>query len=71
MAQFFVLLALNLAGIMLIFLYVRGRVRKALELEGLLARLRGEVGRLVQDLNQTTERNITLLEDAVRTLKDA
>ncbi len=71
MTQFSVLLAVNLAGLVLIFLYVRGRIRKALEVEGLQERLREELGQLVRDLNQTTDRNITLLEDAVRSLKDA
>lgn len=71
MTQFSVLLAVNLAGLVLIFLYVRGRIRKALEVDGLQERLREELGQLVRDLNQTTDRNITLLEDAVRSLKDA
>ena len=71
MTQFPILLAVNLAGLALIFLYVRGRVRKALEVDGLQERLREELGQLVRDLNQTTDRNITLLEDAVRSLKEA
>lgn len=71
MTQFPILLAVNLAGLALIFLYVRWRVRKALEVDGLQERLREELGQLVRDLNQTTDRNITLLEDAVRSLKEA
>lgn len=71
MAQFSLLLALNLVVLGLIFLYVRGKVRKALEMEGLMDNLRKEVGELVRDLNQTTDRNITLLEDSLHALKQA
>lgn len=71
MAQFSLLLALNLATVGLIFLYVRRKVRKTLEMEGLMDNLRKEVGELVRDLNQTTDRNITLLEDSLRVLKQA
>ena len=71
MAQFSLLLAVNLVVLGLIFLYVRGKVRKALEMEGLMDNLRKEVGELVRDLNQTTDRNITLLEDSLRALKQA
>ena len=71
MTQFSFLLALNLACLAAIFLFVRSRIRKALEAEGLQEKLREEMGQLVRDLNQTTDRNITLLEDAVRELKAA
>ncbi len=71
MTQFSVLLAVNLLGLALIFLFVRGRIRKALEVEGLQEKLRQEIGQLVRDLNQTTDRNISLLEDAIRVLKEA
>lgn len=71
MTQFSVLLAVNLAGLAAVFLYVRSRIRRALDSEGLRERLREEIGQLVRELNQTTDRNITLLEDAVRTLKEA
>lgn len=70
MTQFFVLLALNIAGLLIVFLFVRARIGKALDAEGLREKLRAEVGQLVRDLNQTTDRNITLLEDAVRSLKE-
>ncbi len=71
MAHFSVLLALNLVSLALIFLYVRGRVRRTLELDGLVDKLRAEVGELVRELNQTTDRNITLVEDTIRTLREA
>lgn len=71
MTQFSVLLAVNLLGLALIFLFVRGRIRKALEAEGLQEKLRQEIGQLVRDLNQTTDRNISLLEDAIRALKES
>lgn len=71
MTQFSVLLALNIAGLLLIFLFVRARIRKALDAEGLQEVLRRETGELVRDLNQTTDRNITLMEDSLRSLKEA
>ncbi len=71
MTQFSVLLALNIAGLLLIFLFVRARIRKALDAEGLQGVLRQEIGQLVRDLNQTTDRNITLMEDSLRSLKEA
>ncbi len=71
MTQFSVLLAVNLAGLAVLFLYIRGRIHRALDSEGLRERLREEIGQLVRELNQTTDRNITLLEDAVRSLKEA
>jgi hypothetical protein len=71
MTQFSLLLALNIAGLLFIFLFVRARIRKALDAEGLKEILRQEIGQLVRDLNQTTDRNITLLEDALRSLKEA
>jgi hypothetical protein len=71
MTKFSILLALNLAALALVFLYVRSRVRKALESDGLIDKLRAEVGELVRDLNQTTDRNLTLVEDAIRALREA
>jgi hypothetical protein len=71
MVQFSLLLAVNLAALGLLFLYVRHRVNKALEMDGFMESLRKEVGELVRDLNQTTDRNITLVEDSIRSLKEA
>lgn len=71
MTQFSVLLALNIAGLLFIFLFVRSRIRQALDAEGLKEILRQEIGQLVRDLNQTTDRNVTLMEDALRSLKEA
>lgn len=71
MTQFSILLAVNLAALAVVFFYVRYKVRKTLEMDGLLDKLRAELGELVRELNQTTDRNITLVEDAIRSLKDA
>lgn len=71
MTQFSVLLAVTVGGLFLIFLFVRAGIRRALDAEGLKDKLREEIGQLVRDLNQTTDRNISLIEDAVRALKEA
>jgi len=71
MTQFSILLALNLVALTIMFFYIKGKVRKTLEFDGLVDKLRAEVGELVRDLNQTTDRNITLFEDAIQALKEA
>ncbi len=57
------LIALNLAGLLALFLYVRSRLRRALDAEGLLADLRREVSALVAELNAEADRDVTLIED--------
>ncbi|MEI6389324.1 MAG: hypothetical protein WCQ50_22175, partial [Spirochaetota bacterium] len=46
-------------------------VRKSLELDGLLAEARKEVRLLNLELNETTERNISLIEDRLSGLREA
>ncbi len=69
MASFFTLVALDLLGLLLLWFYVRTRLKRALELEGLLADIRKEVRALNIELNETADRNISLLEDRMAALR--
>lgn len=64
-----ILVALDLLGLGAIWLYVKSRLRKALELDSLLLNIRKEVGILTTELNQTTDRNISLVEDRMEALR--
>lgn len=64
-----VLVAIDLLGLAAIWLYVKFRLRRALELDGLLEGLRKELRILNIELNETTERNISLVEDRMETLR--
>jgi len=64
-----ILVALDLLGLGAIWLYVKSQLRKALELDSLLLNIRKEVGILTTELNQTTDRNISLVEDRMEALR--
>lgn len=63
------LLVLNAIAFLLLLLWLRRRVDRELSAERALERIRHEVGDLLKDLNATTERNITLIEDRVTKLR--
>lgn len=44
----------------------RRRLRRELETEAIIGKLKAEVDQMVRELNGTTERNIALLEDRIR-----
>ncbi len=60
------LLLFNSGILLLMFLSLRRRVDRELTAERALEKVRTEVGHLVTEMNKTTERNITLIEDRVR-----
>jgi len=64
-----ILVALDLLGLGAIWFYVKSQLRKALELDSLLLNVRKEVGILTTELNQTTDRNISLVEDRMEALR--
>ncbi len=67
------LIGLELIGMGAIWLYVRARLRRALELESLVESIRKEIRSLNMELNETADRNISLVEDrmdALRSLLD-
>jgi hypothetical protein len=69
MAQFFILLALDLGGLVLLWFLLRARIRRFLELENLLSGVREESRALVMELNETADRNVSILEDRIAAIR--
>jgi uncharacterized small protein (DUF1192 family) len=63
-------LVVDIGGLLLVYALLRDRVRRATSAANQIAELREEVSRLVVELNQTTERNVALLEDKILGLSD-
>lgn len=61
---------LPLAVCMLFVYFWRRRLRRELETDAIIGKLRTEVGAMVTELNGTTERNIALLENQIRTVNE-
>ncbi len=61
----------DLGVLFLIFLYFRKRFRDEISLGEVLEKARREIGSLVAELNRTTDRNVTLLEDRIAAAKEA
>jgi len=66
----FITLVIDVGGLVLVYALLRDRIRRATSAAGQIAELRDEVSRLVVELNQTTERNIALIEDRIGTLNE-
>jgi len=64
-------LVVDLGGIVLVYLLLRDRVRRAVSAESRISEIREEVSRLLVELNQATDRNIALMEDKITVLNDA
>jgi hypothetical protein len=58
-------LAVNAAALAIMFLYFRKLIRNTLGLDDVLDRVRTEVGGMIAELNQTADRNVSLLEDRI------
>lgn len=58
----------NLAVLLGFFVYFRRRIDRALQAENILRDIRGEVDEMIVDLNQTTDRNVGLVEDQLARL---
>lgn len=62
---------LSSLGFCILFVYFwRRRFRRELETDAIIGKLRSEVGEMVTELNGTTERNIALLENQIRTVNE-
>jgi len=70
LAQFLMLAAIDVAGLFAIWFILRARVRRFLELESLLAGVREEARALVTELNETADRNVSLVEDRMESLRE-
>jgi hypothetical protein len=60
---FIAILAINAVALYLMFLYFRGLVRKALDSDSMLDGVRTELRAMLNELNESADRNVTLLED--------
>lgn len=58
------------AGYAAVYLILKARLGKALNAARLLGEVREEVNRILVELNQTTNRNITLIEDRIGRLNE-
>jgi hypothetical protein len=65
-----ILLAVEIGGFLVIWAILRERVRREASAASQARELREEVGRLVVELDQTTERNVALVEDAMSRLNE-
>ncbi|HEY9595104.1 MAG TPA: hypothetical protein VHE79_11540 [Spirochaetia bacterium] len=63
-------LVVDFGGLLLLYVILSNRLRRASTTEAQIAEIRDEVSRLLVELNQTTERNIALVEDKIATLND-
>ncbi len=65
-----ILLAVEIGGLLVIYAVLRERVRRGTSAAAQSQELRDEVSRLVVELNQTTDRNIALVEDGIARLNE-
>jgi hypothetical protein len=61
-------LLIDIGGLVLVYALLRDRVRRATTADSQIEQIRDEVSRLLVELNQTTDRNIGLLEDKIASL---
>jgi len=64
-------LVVDLGGLVLVYLLLRDRVRRAASAEARIGEIREEVSRLLVELNQATDRNVALMEDRIAVLNEA
>jgi hypothetical protein len=69
-ALFFALAAIEVAGLFVIWFRLKSKVGSYLELENLLAGVREEARALVLELNETADRNVSLVEDRMSSLRE-
>ena len=70
MERFILYGALLIAGFFLVYLILKSKLKKSIDPKTVLESIREEIDRIIVELNSTTDRNITLLEDRVQNLND-
>lgn len=60
--------AVLIAGFFVVYLILKSKLSKSVDPKAILESIRGEVDRIIVELNSTTDRNISLLEDKVQSL---
>ena len=68
MARFILYGALAIAGYFIVYLILKAKLNKSVDPKAILESIREEVDRIIVELNSTTDRNITLMEDKVQSL---
>jgi len=71
MANTLLAIALAVVGYLVVYLVLKKKIARALNVETILREVREEVDRLQVELNQTTNRNVTLIEDRLNALSEA
>lgn len=62
--------AVNILGSLVVYLLLKERIRRTASAAAQLQEVREEVNRLVVELNQTTDRNVALIEDRISSLTE-
>jgi hypothetical protein len=68
MERFILYGALAIAGYFIVYLILKAKLKQSVDPKAILESIREEVDRIIVELNSTTDRNITLLEDKVQSL---
>jgi hypothetical protein len=63
-------LVVDFGGLLIVYMLLRDRVRRATSAESRISEIRDEVSRLLVELNQATDRNIALMEDKITVLNE-
>jgi hypothetical protein len=64
-------LVVDVGGLLLVYVVLRDRLQRAMTVQSQIAEIREEVSRLLVELNQTTDRNVALMEDKISSLNEA
>lgn len=64
------IVTLVVAGYVAVYLLLKARISRALDPATVLREIRGEVDRMIVELNQTTDRNVSLVEDRIRKVSE-
>lgn len=70
MGSLLLTIAIDIGGLVLVYFILKARISRALEIDGLLADARKEARLLSIEINETTDRNITLIEDRLTALRE-
>jgi hypothetical protein len=68
MERFILFSALLIGGYFIIYLILKAKLKALVDPKAVLESIREEIDRMIVELNSTTDRNITLLEDKVQSL---
>ena len=65
LGNLFFTLAIGLVGFTVVFIVLDRKIRRISDANFLVGRIREEIDQIIVELNQTTDRNIALLEDRI------